>query len=165
MLTLRQADTTDCRLIHTLASEVFPHTYRHILAPEQIDYMMQWMYDPDAIRQQIEEGHVFLIAYDGCTPAGYVSVQRQDAHTFHLHKLYVLPCFQKAHVGRFLFEAALAHIRKMQAGPFKMELNVNRHNPALGFYEHMGMCKVSEGDFDIGHGYYMNDYIMGIVVE
>jgi hypothetical protein len=26
----------------------------------------------------------------------------------------------------------------------------------------MGMTKVDEGDFDIGHGYYMNDYIMGL---
>ncbi len=43
-----------------------------------------------------------------------------------------------------------------------MELNVNRNNPALGFYEHMGMKKVREGDFPIGNGYYMNDYIMGL---
>ena len=45
-----------------------------------------------------------------------------------------------------------------------MELNVNRHNPALGFYEHMGMSKAREGDFDIGNGFYMNDYIMGITI-
>ena len=41
----------------------------------------------------------------------------------------------------------------------------SRPNPALGFYLHMGMKKVSEGDFDIGGGYYMNDYIMAIDVE
>ena len=43
-----------------------------------------------------------------------------------------------------------------------MELNVNRKNPALGFYEHLGMQKVRSGDFPIGHGFYMNDYIMGL---
>jgi hypothetical protein len=41
-----------------------------------------------------------------------------------------------------------------------MELNVNRHNRAVTFYEHMGMHKDREGDFPIGEGYYMNDYIM-----
>ena len=46
-----------------------------------------------------------------------------------------------------------------------MELNVNRNNPALGFYEHMGMKKVREGDFPIGNGYYMNDYIMGLDIN
>ena len=33
---------------------------------------------------------------------------------------------------------------------------------ALQFYEHMGMRKLREGDFPIGNGYYMNDYIMGL---
>lgn len=43
-----------------------------------------------------------------------------------------------------------------------MELNVNRSNRARGFYERMGMKKLREGDFPIGEGYFMNDYIMGI---
>jgi hypothetical protein len=28
----------------------------------------------------------------------------------------------------------------------------------------MGMTKVDEGDFPIGNGYYMNDYIMGMEI-
>lgn len=46
--------------------------------------------------------------------------------------------------------------------PCLMELNVNRNNKALQFYEYMGMRKLREGDFPIGNGYYMNDYIMGL---
>ena len=46
--------------------------------------------------------------------------------------------------------------------PCLMELNVNRGNKALLFYERMGMRKLREGDFPIGNGYYMNDYIMGL---
>ena len=45
-----------------------------------------------------------------------------------------------------------------------MELNVNRRNRALHFYERMGMCRLREGDFPIGDGYYMNDYIMGLEI-
>jgi hypothetical protein len=29
----------------------------------------------------------------------------------------------------------------------------------------MGMYKISEGDFEIGNGYYMNDYIMALDVH
>ena len=43
-----------------------------------------------------------------------------------------------------------------------MDLNVNRNNKALHFYEHLGINKLREGDFHIGNGYYMNDYIMGL---
>ena len=44
-----------------------------------------------------------------------------------------------------------------------MRLNVNRGNAkAIDFYLHMGMYKASEGDFDIGYGFQMNDYIMAL---
>ena len=81
---------------------------------------------------------------------------------FHLEKIYVLPYFQKAHCGSFLFRQAIRYIKKAHPAPCRMELNVNRHNKALHFYEHMGMKKVREGDFPIGNGFYMNDYIMGM---
>ena len=53
-------------------------------------------------------------------------------------------------------------IKELHPAPCQMRLNVNRHNKALTFYQKMGMTKVDEGDFPIGHGYYMNDYIMGL---
>ena len=35
---------------------------------------------------------------------------------------------------------------------------------AVKFYERMGMRKLREGDFEIGGGFYMNDYIMGLEI-
>ena len=163
MFTIRKATTEDIPLIHKMAQEVFPATYADILSPDQLDYMMEWMYSPENIRQQMEkEGHVYLLAYEECEAAGYVSVQPEGENLFHLQKIYVLPYFQKARCGRFLFQEAIKYIKEVHPTPCRMELNVNRHNPALGFYEHMGMRKVREGDFPIGNGYYMNDYIMGM---
>lgn len=164
MFTIRKATAADCELINRLAQQSFPATYRDILSPEQIDYMMDWMYAPANIRKQMEEeGHVYLLAYnpDG-QPVGYVSVQPEGANTFHLQKIYVLPSCQGQHCGRFLFEQAISYIKSVHPAPCLMELNVNRHNKALHFYEHMGMRKLREGDFPIGNGYYMNDYIMGL---
>ena len=75
MFTIRKADTADCQLINKLAWQVFPETYKDILTPAQIDYMMDWMYSPENIRKQMEEeGHVYLLAYEECEVAGYVSV-------------------------------------------------------------------------------------------
>ena len=45
------------------------------------------------------------------------------------------------------------------------ELTVNEQNPrAADFYEHMGFSVARSGDFPIGNGYYMNDYIMGLEI-
>ena len=163
MFTIRKATTEDCALIRKLAWQVFPETYKDILAPAQIDYMMEWMYSEENIRKQMEEeGHVYLLAYEECEAAGYVSVQPEGEGLFHLQKIYVLPYYQGAHCGSFLFREAIKYIKAVHPAPCTMDLNVNRHNKALHFYEHMGMRKVREGDFPIGNGYYMNDYIMGI---
>ncbi len=83
---------------------------------------------------------------------------------FHLQKIYVLPRFQGLGAGEFLFRRAVEYIRSVHPGPCMMELNVNRRNRALHFYERMGMRRLREGDFPIGDGYYMNDYIMGLEI-
>lgn len=165
MFTLRKADVCDCRLIASLAERVFPETYAEILDKEQIDYMMDWMYNPANIQKQMEEeGHVYFIAYEECEACGYISIQQEAEDLFNLQKIYVLPYFQHAHCGRFLFEAAMSYIKEVHPEPCRMELHVNRQNKALDFYKRMGMKLVRQGDFAIGNGYFMNDYIMSIDV-
>ena len=44
MLTIRWACEADCALIRRLADEVFPATYRGIITPSQMEYMMAVSY-------------------------------------------------------------------------------------------------------------------------
>ncbi|MDE5678304.1 GNAT family N-acetyltransferase [Phocaeicola sp.] len=165
MCTIRKATTLDIELINRMARIAFPATYQEILSKEQMDFMMDWMYSPQSLRKQMEEeGHLYYIAYKDGEAAGYVSVQPEEEHVFHLQKLYVLPRFQGCRLGRILFEHAVKAIKGMHPQPCEMRLNVNRYNKALQFYLHMGMEKVDEGDFYIGNGFYMNDYIMGLKI-
>lgn len=163
MFSIRKATTNDISLIHEMAWVVFPHTYKEILTPEQIDYMMEWMYSEDSLHKQMEEdGHIYYLAFKGDAPAGYLSIQPEGKHVFHLQKIYVLPSFQGMKLGKQLFGQAIKAIKELHPAPCQMRLNVNRQNKALAFYERMGMVKVDEGDFPIGNGYYMNDFIMGM---
>lgn len=163
MFNIRKATIKDIPTIHAMASVVFPDTYREILSPDQIAYMMEWMYSEENLcRQMTEEGHIYYLAYHDEEPAGYLSIQPEGEHTFHLQKIYIMPAFQGMHLGKRLFEQAITAIKEMHPGNCQMRLNVNRKNKALTFYEKMGMTKVDEGDFPIGNGYYMNDYIMSL---
>lgn len=95
MFTIKKATTNDIQLINEMAQIVFPATYREILSKEQLDYMMDWMYSPKNLRKQMEEeGHIYYIAYKDGEAAGYVSIQPEGEHLFHLQKIYVLPRFQ-----------------------------------------------------------------------
>ncbi len=159
---LRRASESDIPLIRQVAEVAFPATYREILTPSQLDYMMDWMYSEESLRTQFREGHCFYLAFLDGAPCGYVSVEREGEALFYLQKIYVLPQAQGHGIGGRLFRQAVAHVRRLSPTPCRLELNVNRHNRALHFYEHMGMRRLREGDFPIGGGFYMNDYIMGL---
>ena len=163
MFEISQATLADLPLRNELASIVFPHTYKELLTPGQIDYMMDWMYSPTNLEKQMtENGHIYYLAFQGDEPAGYLSIQPEDEHIYHLQKIYVLPSFQGQKLGMKLFQHAIDAIKELHPAPCQMRLNVNRQNKAVDFYRHMGMFKLAEGDFHIGNGYYMNDYIMAL---
>lgn len=162
---IRQATLEDIATIQAMADVVFRKTYAEILSPEQMEYMIHWMYSTESLTEQIAgKDKKFFIALDGDVPCGYVSVElerMQDDGTplFHLQKIYVMPEHQGRGVGRQLFTFLVSHLQEWSPRGFRMELNVNRTNRAVGFYERMGMRRDRQGDFPIGNGFYMNDYI------
>lgn len=164
---ITKATTEDIPVIETMAGIVFRHTYRNILTKEQIEYMMEWMYSTDSLERQLKDGHNFFIARSKDIAYGYVSIQRErvenDITIYHLHKLYVIPERQSSGIGNLLFENACQYVREDKTTPkARIELNVNRFNKAIEFYLKKGMKIASEGDFPIGSGYYMNDYVMSL---
>ncbi len=161
MTSIRKATIEDCSLLNKLAWEIFPQTYSKMHTREQNEYMMEWMYSIESLTRQIaDEGHVYFLLYEDEEPIGYVSVRPEGTDLFHLQKIYVLPSRQGKGYGKLLFHYAVQYIKEAHPLPCIMELNVNRHNNAVNFYQSMGMVIDHEGDFHIGNGYYMNDYIM-----
>lgn len=166
MVTFKKAEPGDTPLIKELAQEIFRHTYKDILSAEQTDYMMEWMYSQESLyRQIVEEGHIYHIVYLNGEAVGYFSLQQQGERLWHLQKIYLRPGEQGKSVGKQMFFRAIEYIKEHSALPATMELNVNRHNTAVAFYEKMGMHKASQGDFPIGNGYYMNDFIMAMEIK
>ena len=166
MLSVRKATVDDAALIRELASRVWAHTYIDILSPEQLDYMFDLMYSIASLQNQMgPQQHQFFIASRNGTPCGYVSVEQEGEQLFHLQKIYIVPEAQGTGTGRFLMQTAFDHVKRLCPDrSCTVELNVNRENKARQFYEHMGYQVVRSGDFPIGNGYYMNDYIMSITL-
>ena len=175
MFTYRRATTDDIELIRSIAKVAFPATYSTIISAEQIDYMMEWMYSAKKLQQEISGNITYLLAeVDGrtvgylsfgpdegaedCAAAALSAAAPGQGRLFHLHKIYLLPEAQGGGNGKRLFMAGEREMRL--AGATAFELNVNRGNPALGFYRHLGMQLSRSGDFDIGGGFFMNDHIM-----
>ena len=165
---IRRAAPEDIPVIRALADVCFRDTYRSILSPDQLEYMMDWMYSPQSLERQMNrDGHVFFLAEWEGAPCAYGSVQplglqEDGAYLFEFQKLYVLPEHKGRGFGRCLADHVFQFVRDAACGwPCRIELHVNRSNPAVAFHRHMGFTILREGDFPIGHGYFMNDYIMG----
>jgi GNAT superfamily N-acetyltransferase len=163
-INIEEAGLKEIPTLQSIAEIAFRATYKEILTPGQMEYMMDWMYSTASLQQQFADGHRYFIASLDRRPVGYVSIEPQGPQLVHLQKIYVLPSEQGKGIGARLFRHATDYIRAHYPSPCIMELNVNRHNRAVTFYEHMGMHKDREGDFPIGEGYYMNDYIMQITL-
>lgn len=153
-----QAAESEIPLIRDLAYRTWPVAYGSILSTSQMEYMLEKFYSNDALKQQMHSGHIFLMAYHNHIPSGFASYAiDQEKRSSRLHKLYVLPDNQGKGLGQMLLDAVIQRVRSRAD---TLELNVNRHNKALHFYERNHFKVIRTEDIDIGAGYYMNDYVM-----
>lgn len=161
MIEIRQAGILEAETIRSIATLVWWPTYSPILTKEQISYMLDMFYNIDTIARQIqnkEQTYIVLYANNVATGFAAYSPRPENPDIYKLHKLYCLTETKGKGYGKLLLE----YIEKtiLEKGKTILELNVNRHNPTLGFYEKMGFTIVYSEDIDIGNGYEMNDYVM-----
>ncbi len=167
---IRKASLEEIPIIRDIANVAFRHTYGLILSSDQIDYMMDWMYSEESLKvQMLDKSNVFYIMSVNGKDIGYASFERhinppadlEGIIVFNLQKLYILPQCQGYTCGTTLLKHVEDQMRSLVGNqPAVYELNVNRNNAAVVFYEKRGLVIHREGDFPIGNGYYMNDYIM-----
>lgn len=154
----------DAERVESLARATWPSTFKDILTPQQIEYMLNWMYNPETLRKQMEEGHEFYIYHDE-VDLGFIGVESnyKNAPVLRIHKIYVLPEAQGKSVGKKLMR--FAEERAKALDHTHLNLNVNRFNNAVDFYKYLGFEIVKTEDIDIGDGFFMNDYVMEKVLK
>jgi len=155
---IRKATSQDIPLIRELCYRVWPQTYASILSQDKIDYMLEYMYSVASLQGQMENGSQFLLVYDGKEPVGYAAYLHKGDNIYKLDKIYVLQSQQGKGTGRFIVDYVIDQIK--QQGATALQLQVHRQNKARNFYEKLGFVVIEEKDFDIGDGFFMNDYVM-----
>ncbi|MCW3089723.1 MAG: family N-acetyltransferase [Ferruginibacter sp.] len=152
--------------IQSLANTTWAVAYREILSEAQMSYMLDLIYSAASLQKQIEElGHRFIVASVNNVASGFASYSvknKKELGIFKLQKIYVDPALQGSGIGKALLDFVISEIRPL--GAKTLELNVNRHNKALGFYQKLGFVIIGEKDIPIGNGYFMNDFIMKVNV-
>jgi diamine N-acetyltransferase len=159
MFEIRNAAVDDIPLIRKLTFRVWPQTYAAIISQEQIDFMLEKMYSEASLtRQMTTEGCSFILVYENTCPVGFASFGELEPGLWKLHKIYILPNQQGKGTGRYAIDHIINIIK--QQGAKTLQLQVNRYNKAKEFYERLGFTVINTADFDIGNGFFMNDYVM-----
>lgn len=161
-VTIRTATVKDIPVIHSLANQIWPKAYAEILSAKQMDYMLTMMYSIDSLQHQIEkQQHTFIIIEEDDKPLGFAAYFHKEeisSSVYKLDKIYVLPEMHGKGLGKKLLAFIITDIKKN--GGLILELNVNRKNNAISFYEKSGFTITKEVDVAIGEGYFMNDFVM-----
>lgn len=165
MIEIKPANAEDLVIIHQLAHEIWPSAYLEILGQDQLDYMLDKIYSIPSLQHQATVlNHHFIILFENGVPAGFASYSpHEDNSVYHLNKIYVLPSCQGKNLGKELLKHVIIQVKKN--GATSLQLNVNRYNKALHFYEKQGFKIIREEDIDIGSGYFMNDYVMELELQ
>lgn len=146
----------DFEIIQKLAVRIWNDHYIPIIGQEQVDYMLTQMYDLDSLCQQNSAGHLFYLVADSEDYLGFASIKETAESQWFLNKLYVDSQKQRGGIGSYMLN------EMMKLHPIKeLRLQVNRKNfKAINFYFKQGFKIERVADFDIGNGYYMNDFVM-----
>ncbi len=159
---IKEATLTDIPVIQSLAEKTWRPTYGSILTEAQTLYMLQWMYSDESLYKQFMTNTFLLLEAEGI-PVGFVAFERKNDSILKIHKIYLLPEMQGKGLGKVLLNEVAQRASKWHYE--LVELNVNRTNTAVKFYQHYGFSIVDEVDIEIGNDFWMNDYVMQLSVS
>jgi len=162
---IRQLRPVEMNIVHDLAHRIWPDTFKEILSQEQLEYMLDWMYDINTLQEQAQTGHLFFTVEEFGAPKGFIGLEPNfpEEGKLRIHKFYVLPDTQGKGFGRTLFNQVVDSAFDLECDT--LHLNVNRFNEAWKFYEHLGFKITGEEDLNIGKGYLMEDFVMELDIS
>jgi GNAT superfamily N-acetyltransferase len=159
-LSIKIASIEDIPAIVKIAYDTWFVTYQDVISQAQIEYMFGEMYTPESIYKQMDfYKHTFLLLYQAEMPIGFASYGKleEPINTYKLHKLYLLPSQQARGFGRTLLNEVEKQVAAL--GADHLQLNVNRKNPALSFYEKLGYEIIETVDIPFSE-FWLNDFIL-----
>lgn len=156
---VRVCDDMGIAEVASMADTIWREYYSSFIPAEQIDYMLDSVQSPEAIKEQVTaRDYEYYFIRSGSKNIGYAGLQPGDGK-MKLSKLYIL----REHRGRGYAREAMTFIENLcrRRRLCAVWLTVNRNNtPSMEIYRKSGFEVVREEVADIGGGFVMDDYIM-----
>jgi ribosomal protein S18 acetylase RimI-like enzyme len=154
---LIKAVADDTEVISELAKEIWWEHYPSIIGKNQVEYMLKIMYSLDVIRNHIDRGpQQFFLIRDSNIHVGFIAVEIKENECF-IQKFYL----RNSSRGNGLAAKCFELLKLVYPQQNILRLQVNRENiRAINFYFKLGFIIEKSANFDIGNGFFMNDFVM-----
>jgi ribosomal protein S18 acetylase RimI-like enzyme len=164
---LRLAEKLELPRIAEIAEPVWHEHYTPIIGKDQVEYMLQNMYSADALIKQNSEGQIFYFITENKQEIGFIAISKKSEGQWFLHKFYIGMNFQNLHIGGKVIDEMSALMKADDtSNKIELRLTVNRKNfKSINFYFKHGFTIETVADFDIGNGFFMNDFIMKKIIK
>ena len=154
---LINATASDIPEIRQLALKIWHQHYPAIISMEQINFMLDKMYNTESLSHQITfQKHQFMLIVVNDNVEGFISVHEVAPSDWLINKYYLNQDLAGVGIGSVAFSLLLKKL-----SPTTIRLTVNRQNfKSINFYFKSGFIIEKVADFDIGSGFVMNDFVM-----
>ncbi len=157
-LQLSKIGPSEISIVQELADKIWRKHYPEVIGMEQVEFMLEKFYNESSMKLQMLEGQQFYLIIDEGEPLGFIAVTDKSGGEWFLNKFYIDTDFHRKGLGSRSFKLLLDALGDSVK---TIRLQVNRQNyKPINFYFKMGFVIECVADFDIGDGYFMNDFVM-----
>lgn len=152
----------DFALLRDLATRIWRQAYTGMIPDAQIEYMLGNRFADEAIERVLHDPDRWLeILRVGGAAVGYCGgeVVAAEPDTLKLGQLYLLDAFRGRGLGRFMLERVEERARQLGKGTIFLQVH-KRNTAAQAFYRAAGFTLRGPAVFDIGGGFFMDDYLL-----
>lgn len=151
------AELKDLDLLHQVCTTAYAQNFADHWEPGRLAWYLDISFSPERLRKDIlDPDTTYYLIYAEDQPAGFVKLNdrlKDDpdgrfGEALELERIYMLPVFKGAGIGKTVMAAIEAIARKKQKQSIVLYV-VAANEPAIRFYERNGFGKVGEARLEL----------------
>ena len=168
---IKHAEPSDAELIADMSRQTFYDTFAAVNTQEDMNKFMNEQFNKESLIKEVgAPGNLFLLAYDGDEPVGYVRIREGERRSeFHNHssleiaRIYATQSSIGKGVGKALMQECIRIAREMDRDIIWLGV-WEKNDRAIEFYRKWGFEKFAEHEFILGNDV-QTDWLMSRKVE